>query len=104
MTHDISHLHWIVENDEIRLDPNDAISIRLWVTKLQQCGAHAVLKDKLDPPPVGSGLSNDTFVLCLQTEFQRDRFCYGRLAVVSDVDDGGFALNVDKELRGSAVL
>jgi hypothetical protein len=32
------------------------------------------------------------------------RLCYGRLAVVSDVDDGGFALNVDKELRGSAVL
>jgi hypothetical protein len=30
--------------------------------------------------------------------------CYGRLAVVSDVDDGGFALNVNKELRGSAVL
>jgi hypothetical protein len=30
--------------------------------------------------------------------------CYGRLAVVSDVDDGGFALNVDKELRGYAVL
>jgi hypothetical protein len=34
----------------------------------------------------------------------REYFCYGRLAVVSDVDDGGFALNVDKELRGSAVL
>jgi hypothetical protein len=30
--------------------------------------------------------------------------CYGRLAVVSEVDDGGFALNVDNELRGSAVL
>jgi hypothetical protein len=30
--------------------------------------------------------------------------CYGLLAVVSDVDDGGFALNVDNELRGSAVL
>jgi hypothetical protein len=30
--------------------------------------------------------------------------CYGRLAVVSNVDDGGFALNVDKELRGSAML
>jgi hypothetical protein len=30
--------------------------------------------------------------------------CYGRLAVVSDVDDEGFALNVDNELRGSAVL
>jgi hypothetical protein len=33
-----------------------------------------------------------------------DAECYGRLAVVSDVDDGGFALNVDKELRGSAML
>jgi hypothetical protein len=74
MTRDISHLRRIVENDKIRLDPNDAISVRLWVMKLQQCGAHAVLKDKLDPPPVGSGLSNDTFVLCLQTEFQRDHF------------------------------
>jgi hypothetical protein len=33
-----------------------------------------------------------------------DALCYGRLAVVSNVDDGGFALNVDKELRGSAML
>jgi hypothetical protein len=32
------------------------------------------------------------------------RHCYGRLAIVSDLDNGGFALNVDKELRGSAVL
>jgi hypothetical protein len=36
--------------------------------------------------------------------FLTSPFCYGRLAVVSDVDDGGFALNVDNELRGSAVL
>jgi hypothetical protein len=27
------------------------------------------------------------------------RVCYGRLAVVSDVDDGGSALNVDKEFE-----
>jgi hypothetical protein len=73
-TCDISCLRRIVENDKIRLDPNDAISVRLWVTKLQQCGAKAVLKDKLDPPPEGSGLLSDTFVLCIQTEFQRDRF------------------------------
>jgi hypothetical protein len=25
--------------------------------------------------------------------------CYGRLAVVSDVDNGGFALNVDNEQK-----
>jgi hypothetical protein len=36
--------------------------------------------------------------------FSDEAACYGRLAVVSDVDDGGFALNVDKELRGSSVL
>jgi hypothetical protein len=39
-----------------------------------------------------------------QSTQERLPACYGRLAVVSDVDDGGFALNVDKELRGSAVL
>jgi hypothetical protein len=38
------------------------------------------------------------------TSRQADTMCYGRLAVVSDLDGGGFALNVDKELRGSAVL
>jgi hypothetical protein len=36
--------------------------------------------------------------------YKEAHLCYGRLAVVSDMDDGGFALNVDKELRGSAVL
>jgi transposase len=29
-----------------------------------------------------------------------DKYCYGRLAVVSDVDDDGFALNVDNESEG----
>ena len=71
---DISRLCRIVENDEIHLDDNDAISVRLWVTKLRQCGAEAVLKDKRDPPPPGSGLSQDSFVLCIQTKFQMDHF------------------------------
>jgi hypothetical protein len=71
---DISRIRRIAENDEIRLDDNDAISVRLWVTKLGQRGAEAILKDRRDPPPLGSGLSQDSFVLCIQTEFQRDRF------------------------------
>ncbi len=71
---DISCLRQIVENEEICLDDNDAISVRLWVTKLWQCGAGAVLKDKTDPPPPESRLSQDSFVLCIQTEFQRDHF------------------------------
>jgi hypothetical protein len=40
----------------------------------------------------------------MQCPARPECLCYGRLAVVSDLDDGGFALNVEKELRGSAVL
>lgn len=39
-----------------------------------------VLKDLLDPIPPESGISQDSFVLCIQTKFQRDCF----LALGSD--------------------
>jgi hypothetical protein len=55
----------IVENKEIRYDKNDAISIRVWITMIQQDGGDAILKDKLDPLPQESGLSSDDFVLCI---------------------------------------
>jgi hypothetical protein len=35
----------------------------------------------------------------VQQRLAAQQHCYGRLAVVSNLDDGGFALNVDKELR-----
>jgi len=71
---DITRIRQIMEDTEIRLDQNDAISIRLWSTQLQQDGAHVVLKDKQDPPPLGSALSPEIFVLCIQTKFQCDCF------------------------------
>ena len=71
---DINRCRRIVEDVEIRLDGNDAVSLRLWVHRLQQAGAVCVLKDMKDPVPPESGLSPDSFVLCIQTEFQRDRF------------------------------
>ncbi len=71
---DINRYRRIVVDVEIRLDDNDAISLRLWVLRLQQDGTECVLKDKKDPPPPESGLSQDSFVLCIQTKFQRDRF------------------------------
>jgi hypothetical protein len=49
--------------------------------------------------PAGEGPAT-----AMRGESESEERCYGRLAVVSDLDDGGFALNVDKELRGSAVL
>jgi hypothetical protein len=74
MTRDITRLRRIVENEEIRHDDNDAISVRVWATRLQQDGGEATLKDRLDPPPPGSGLSPDSFVLCIQTQFQKEQF------------------------------
>ena len=64
----------IVEDIEIRLDDNDVISLRLWVLRLQEGGAKCILKDRKDTPPPESGLSPDSFVLCIQTKFQLDRF------------------------------
>jgi hypothetical protein len=71
---DINRLRRIVEDEEIRFDPNDAVSIKVWATRLQQAGAGVILKDKIDPPPPGSRLSADTFVLCIQTVFQKNQF------------------------------
>jgi hypothetical protein len=70
----VTCLRRIVEDDKIRLEDNDVISIKLWVTRLQQGGVEAVLKAKLDPAPPGSNVEDDCFILCLQTQFQRDRF------------------------------
>ena len=71
---DINHYHRIVVDEKICLDNNDAISLRLWVLWLQQDGAVCFLKDKIDPAPPESGLSQDSSVLCIQTKFQRDCF------------------------------
>jgi hypothetical protein len=71
---DITHLCHIMEDDKICLDNNDAISTWLWVTWLQQDGEEAILKDKGDPPPPGSGVEDDCFILCVQTKFQREHF------------------------------
>ncbi len=72
---DISRYHRIVEDIEIRLDDNNAISLCLWVLRLQEGGAKCILKDRKDTHPPESGLSPDSFVLCIQTKFQLDCFC-----------------------------
>ena len=77
---DINHDCWIVVDEKICLDNNDVILLQLWVLWLHQDGAVCVLKDKIDPAPPGSGLSQDSFILCIQTKIQRDCF----LALGSD--------------------
>ena len=71
---DINCIQRIIQDEDIWLDENDVISIKVWATQLQQEGAKITLIDKIDAPPPGSGLSPDTFVFCIQTKFQKDQF------------------------------
>ena len=64
----------VVEEDSIRLHPEDAISTKLWVDRLQQNNISIFHKSKLDQPPEGSVLQADLFILCIQTAFQLDAF------------------------------
>ena len=66
-----------VECANIQLDLNDAQSAWNWVNTLQSKGEFVYYKDKQDPPPEGSDLANDLFILCLQTGFQKE--AYNRL-------------------------
>ena len=46
----------------------------MWTSNIQQDSGEALQKDILDPPPPGSGLCPEVFVLCIQTKFQKDQF------------------------------
>ena len=61
-----------IEQAEIRLHPEDAISVKLWVDKLKADNISVFYKDKLGRSPLDSGLHDDAFVLCIQTPFQLD--------------------------------
>lgn len=59
---DINRIRRIVEDEDIRLDENDAISIKVWAARLQQEGAEVMLKDKIDAPLPDPGFPQ--IVLC----------------------------------------
>ena len=63
-----------LENQEIRLHPDDAISTKILIDKLSSTGTLTFYKDKQDRAPIDSRLPEDAFVLCIQTSFQLDAF------------------------------
>jgi len=63
-----------LENDKIRLHPEDAISTKLLIEQLSSEGTLVFYKDKQDRTPINSRLPGDAFVLCIQTTFQLDAF------------------------------
>ena len=71
---DITRLGRLLTNDKIRLHPEDAIFTQIWADKLRSENARIFHKNKVDPPPPGSSLQQEDFVLCIQTPFQLDAF------------------------------
>jgi hypothetical protein len=67
-----------VKEKNIRLHKEDSISTKLWIDRLKAKNTHIFYKDKWDPPPSGSKLQGEGFILCIQTTFQADVFrCLG---------------------------
>jgi hypothetical protein len=71
---DVCHMARAVKEENIRLHEGDSISIKLWVDRLKVKNTHIFYKDKWDPPPSGSKLQGEGFILCIQTTFQADMF------------------------------
>lgn len=71
---EVNRIARVLENDEIRLHPDDAVSTRLLIEQLSSKGTLTFYKDKQDHPPIDSRLPDDAFVLCIQTSFQLDAF------------------------------
>ncbi|GJE88758.1 MULE and SWIM domain-containing protein [Phanerochaete sordida] len=71
---DVRRIHKGIEAESIRLHRDDGISMLRWVEKLRETGSVLAFKSVNSPPPEDSGLAADTFVLCIQTDRQREIF------------------------------
>jgi hypothetical protein len=67
----------IIEEEMICLHEEDAISSKLWMDRLEADKTRTFYEDKSNPPPFGSNLDKEVFVMCIQTSFQVGMF--GRL-------------------------
>ena len=62
---EVNRLAQVLENDKIRLHPDDAISTKLLIEQLSHQGNLTFYKDKQDHTAIDSGLPEDAFVLCI---------------------------------------
>jgi exosome complex RNA-binding protein Csl4 len=69
---DVRRIEKMIEEETIRLASKDGDSVLQWVQVLRERGYHVEMKGSNDKPPEGSGLAHDSFVLIVQTKYQRD--------------------------------
>ena len=70
----VNHLAQALEQETKQLHTEDIISTKLWVDHYKSGNISIFYKDKLDSPSPGSGVDQDTFVLCIQAPFQMEAF------------------------------
>jgi hypothetical protein len=74
-----------IEAENVRLHPDDSQSTLKWVDTLQHKGHLLGFKSKTDPLPPGSNVPADTFLLMIQTNWQRKMFAkYGEALMCID--------------------
>ena len=56
------------------MNPQDGASIILWAAQLREEKSLLAFKMSCDPPPTGSALAPDVFVLIVQTPYQKEAF------------------------------
>jgi hypothetical protein len=71
---EVNYIAQDLDNDKIRLHPDDALSTRLMLEHLASKDANTFYKNKQDHAPIDSRLPEDAFVMCIQTSFQLDAF------------------------------
>lgn len=79
------HLQKLIEAEKVRFHSDDGQSVLHWVEQLRESGELLGFKSSVDAPPAGSGLAEDSFVLMMQTPYQKDVFAkYGHSFVGID--------------------
>lgn len=69
---DIRRIQKMIEEESIRLAAQDGPSVLEWVAKLREEGHFVSLKCSNEAAPPGSNLDADSFVLIIQTKYQRE--------------------------------
>lgn len=73
---DIRRIQKKIDAESVRLASDDGESVLLWVERLRALGHHLELKRSCDPTPEGSTVAKETFILIIQTKYQRE--CWQR--------------------------
>ncbi|KAJ6616308.1 hypothetical protein B0H10DRAFT_2219529 [Mycena sp. CBHHK59/15] len=69
---DVRRIEKMIEEETIQLASGDGTSVLEWVKKLREQGHFVFLKRSDEAPPSGSDLDPDSFVLIIQTKYQRE--------------------------------